>query len=405
MKKAIAICLSIGMVLTGVAYANEVSLLNEPIVEGSNVTLSGSLSESAKGKYSYYVANNQGEIVAIGEGTTDEDGSFTKVITLDGELPTDDYTVTLGAVKSTAGVSEDFRYVCEKDREELRKSEFLNELNTEIDYKNVKQMLDDSVDLTGISFSSYNNLGTTKKNEVLKGMLSQDFADCSAVKTRFDSLVKAQSKSTGSTGGKTSGRGGSGSSISVEQVVAAPVFTPLFTDLDTHQWARIAVNTLAEKNIVNNTEYFEPARSITRAEFTKLVVNAFALVDSKASASFSDVSEGEWYYIYAASAQKHGIVNGENESFYPNRTITRQEMTTIIYRALKTVRSFETQTGDGVSFGDEAEIADWALEAVEALSAEGIVNGTGSGDFEPKRNSSRAEAAQIIYNVLTRRAE
>ena len=53
-------------------------------------------------------------------------------------------------------------------------------------------------------------------------------------------------------------------------------------------------------------------------------------------------------------------------------------------------------------FGDENDIRSYALDAVNTLKAEKIVNGDQNNNFNPLANTTRAEAAVIIYNVLSK---
>ena len=52
------------------------------------------------------------------------------------------------------------------------------------------------------------------------------------------------------------------------------------------------------------------------------------------------------------------------------------------------------------SFVDDNNISNYANEAVYGLYSKGIVSGTDASEFLPKNNLPRAEAAQIIYNMI-----
>ena len=53
-------------------------------------------------------------------------------------------------------------------------------------------------------------------------------------------------------------------------------------------------------------------------------------------------------------------------------------------------------------FSDDSDIASYAKDAVYTLKDMGIVSGTGEGNFEPKRIMTRAEAAVVISNLITK---
>ena len=52
-------------------------------------------------------------------------------------------------------------------------------------------------------------------------------------------------------------------------------------------------------------------------------------------------------------------------------------------------------------FNDSAEISDYAKEAVANLYSLKIINGMGDNMFCPKLSVTRAQAAQVVYNVIT----
>ena len=52
-------------------------------------------------------------------------------------------------------------------------------------------------------------------------------------------------------------------------------------------------------------------------------------------------------------------------------------------------------------FNDYEEIAQYAKTAVSTLAGAGIINGMGDGSFEPNSPATRAQAAKIIYEVIS----
>ena len=73
-------------------------------------------------------------------------------------------------------------------------------------------------------------------------------------------------------------------------------------------------------------------------------------------------------------------------------------MAVLVYRfALYKGMKFD---GTSLAFNDSSSIADYAAEAVGSLCGRGIINGTGGGIFAPNSNSTRAEAAAMIYRLI-----
>lgn len=59
-----------------------------------------------------------------------------------------------------------------------------------------------------------------------------------------------------------------------------------------------------------------------------------------------------------------------------------------------------TPSGQGKDFADAASISAWARDAVSQMQAAGVLNGKGSGRFEPKGSVTRAEMAKMMSEML-----
>ncbi|WP_164716252.1 S-layer homology domain-containing protein [Paenibacillus whitsoniae] len=183
------------------------------------------------------------------------------------------------------------------------------------------------------------------------------------------------------------------------------LYTPVvFGDLEDAAWARSSIEALAAREIVNGLggERFAPNDRVTRAQFIQMLMNAFNLTDSNAAASFRDVQHDDWFYQAVASAQKLGIVEGyEDGSFGIDREITRQDMAVMTYRAMAAAQIRLRQSVSTTSFTDGAKIDVYAKEAVEAMQQAGIINGLEENRFVPDRPATRAQAAKLIYGLLS----
>lgn len=172
-----------------------------------------------------------------------------------------------------------------------------------------------------------------------------------------------------------------------------------FSDVGADYWGKKPVEFLYAKGIVNGVSenLFEPERNITRAEFAKLLVKTFELEDPTATINFTDVKATDWFYKNVAVAYKFGLVKGVSEtSFEPNRSITREEMVTMIVRALN-VKQNSVSKGNVLSqYSDLNEVSDWAREAMEIAVQRGIIQGTSTTTLSPKETATRAMAAAMI---------
>lgn len=96
-----------------------------------------------------------------------------------------------------------------------------------------------------------------------------------------------------------------------------------------------------------------------------------------------------------------GIVKGYGEKdknlFAPSKNITREEMATMILRYLQLADKDITIKSEP-DFKDTSSISPWAKEAVATLSEMKVLQGD-SGMFLPDNPVTRAEVAQVIYNI------
>ncbi|WP_164821562.1 S-layer homology domain-containing protein [Paenibacillus koleovorans] len=170
------------------------------------------------------------------------------------------------------------------------------------------------------------------------------------------------------------------------------------------KWAGRAIEVTAAKGIVEGRaeSAFYPNAEVTRAEFAKLLVQAFGLADASASESFTDVNENDWFRPYVAAAVQAGIVRGRTDSlFEPNAAITRAEMAAMAARALAAAKAYKPASASVLAAYADAGQLDASLRDSVALAvAEGILTGRENGLLAPSANSTRAEAAVVIYRML-----
>ena len=147
---------------------------------------------------------------------------------------------------------------------------------------------------------------------------------------------------------------------------------------------------------------FAPERAITRGEFVSILGRMAGASASDTATAFGDVPSGAYYAGYVAWAQSKGIVAGVSQGrFEPNRTITREEMAVMLTKFLASQNKSYAATGYG-NFSDGGSIAGWAKDSVDKMTRQGLLSGMGNGDFAPKANFSRAQAAQVLYTIDTK---
>ncbi|MFD0674974.1 S-layer homology domain-containing protein [Cohnella sp. GCM10027633] len=178
-----------------------------------------------------------------------------------------------------------------------------------------------------------------------------------------------------------------------------------FSDVESTAWYAQAVSYLAAREITSGTDdtHFSPNATVTRGQFIVLLLNAYGIAPDAAGASnFADA--GDTYYTgYLAAAKRLGIANGfEGNRFSPNATISRQDLFTLLHRALKAIGQQPAAQGTAStsSYSDASSIPSYAQEAFDALVGAGAISGS-NGKLNPGKTSSRAEVAQVLYRLLS----
>jgi hypothetical protein len=169
-----------------------------------------------------------------------------------------------------------------------------------------------------------------------------------------------------------------------------------YEDLNAH-WAQDAIVALTKRNIIqgNSNFKFEPDRSISRAEAASLIVRAFK-ANQIGKVSFKDVKNTHWAYDEIAKAVNENIINGyPDDTFRPNRSITRAETSVMLVNALKLNRSFVSAR----PFRD-VPVHHFAAMSISQLKALKIMNGVSDNLFDPEAAASRAQFAVALQAAL-----
>lgn len=96
-----------------------------------------------------------------------------------------------------------------------------------------------------------------------------------------------------------------------------------------------------------------------------------------------------------AWAAKEGVVKGDDQgNFNPTANITRQDFVTMLWRL-----KGETASEKELTFGDKADIKDYAQVAVAWAVENGYITGRDNGNFDPAAKITRAEIVAILNRV------
>ena len=201
------------------------------------------------------------------------------------------------------------------------------------------------------------------------------------------------------------------------------------SDIQGH-WAQKEIEEAIDRGWVNGypDDTFRPEKTISRAEFTKMLLAATKLTpDSETvqwmkdhasiyvkdhnltlvkpyQASFVDMDQN-WLtkqgWTDAAIASGMVVPDDYNgKKFQPTKAIARYEIALMADRALGLVQPASRPLSGPLPFTDAADIQDWAKGYVAEAVKAGVIQGYPDGTFGPKKTATRAEAVVMVSRVL-----
>ena len=298
--------------------------------------------------------------------------------------------------------------------EALRDALYISTVNYEFDtaggWRDAYKILVSHNDvLTGIN---YNKLGTISENQSkLSKIVKQKYTSCENLYQYVESVINERQQGGGTSGGTGGGNssGGSGFSISKPNVNdnknnennKSKVY---FDDVPNGFWAKDKIDSLYEKGIVSgkDNKVYDPNGFVLREEFTKMLVNVLGINQKGEKLNFTDVNENDWFYGSVSAAVSAGIVDGiGNDCFGAGLNITRQDMIVMTCRALEKIKNISLPEGEEKIFNDDDDIAEYAKKYISSAYALGIISGRDNNMVAPTENTTRAEAAAFVYNLLS----
>ena len=174
-----------------------------------------------------------------------------------------------------------------------------------------------------------------------------------------------------------------------------------FSDVRTSDWFYNNVAYVVDQGLFTGTSAseFSPNQPMTRGMLVTVLGRMSAVNPSEYSgASFSDVTQGQYYAPYVKWASEKGIVTGVgNNRFAPNTNISRQDLAVILYRYAQVMEISLPSTVSPNTFTDNAKISSYASQAVSAIQQTGVITGKPGNLFDPQGNATRSEVAAMLH--------
>lgn len=168
-----------------------------------------------------------------------------------------------------------------------------------------------------------------------------------------------------------------------------------FRDVPASFWAHDEIRQAAEISVINGygDGTFRPNESVSRRHAV-MMLNRFFQWESPSmmKVPFKDVSADMPGFLSVSSAYEQEIVNGYNQLFQPNGTLTRAQMALMLARALKLDRSVDSSH----SFEDVSP-THHAYKEIQQLVDLGII--TKASHFRPNDPVTRAQLCTMIMRT------
>lgn len=176
-----------------------------------------------------------------------------------------------------------------------------------------------------------------------------------------------------------------------------------FEDVNSESWYCEGVRYVEVKGLMNgiSNDEFSPKSDTTRAMLIRILWNLAGHPEVTSRNPFKDVENDKWYTIAIIWAKENGIANGYNdEEFGPSEVLTREQLITILFNYM----DFEVLTAQYnlEKFGDESEISNYAINAMNWAVGEGIISGVSDTELEPKGTTTRGQLAVMLERLFNR---
>ena len=186
--------------------------------------------------------------------------------------------------------------------------------------------------------------------------------------------------------------------IAANTVFAAD-YPQKFYDVPKDFWAFEYIADLADRGVISGYEdgSFKPNRTVSRAEWAKIMVDAAGVTVNDNSVKFNDMQD-HWAnkYVNAAKNYLTGYTDG---SYRPNQAATREDVTVAMVR-LKGYDLSEVDYSYLGAFTDNDSISNYAKGYVAVAIAENLISGFEDGTFRGQDTLTRAEAATLLYRAF-----
>ncbi|MBR3569306.1 MAG: S-layer homology domain-containing protein [Oscillibacter sp.] len=180
---------------------------------------------------------------------------------------------------------------------------------------------------------------------------------------------------------------------------AAPVKGGAFADVSPQSYCYDAVMWASETGVAGGTTEttFSPSEPCTAAQAVTFLWRAAGSPEPTATQSpFADLSPDAYYYKAVLWAAERDIAMGTAENtFSPEKTVSRSQFITLLYRTFGTERMDENPFADVPGDAYYRDAVAWAY-------AKGVTRGVTATTFQPLRACNRGQIVTFLHRYFVR---
>ena len=177
--------------------------------------------------------------------------------------------------------------------------------------------------------------------------------------------------------------------------------------MDADDYFAAAVSWLLQHDITTGCadDAFCPSRPVTRQEFVTLLWRAAGQPEpqQRGSETFSDIASGHYSDDAVGWAAQTGITTGcfsdnETRQFCADRTATRAEVSTLLYRY---IQAGQTQQPPATTRFSDVDPNAYYAPAINWMDTHQITTGCADDAFCPHDTTTRAQVAAFMHRIAT----
>ncbi len=172
-----------------------------------------------------------------------------------------------------------------------------------------------------------------------------------------------------------------------------------FNDVPEGHWADKAIHDMRALGITEGmgNNNFGMGLDIKRSEFVTYLVKLmkWEMVKPKTGSFNDNMDTTKWYYPYIETALKNNVMSKNQDNFYPDQAISREDMAIMIVNTL----GYDTLAKQLTYLDNYFEDVSNNVAYITIAKDLGIIKGVGNNKFNPSHTAKREEATAMMMRM------